>query len=46
MSNHERKIKKLNDLISEDPDSLSKINLDRFGEAVKKINDHFDNVLD
>lgn len=22
------------------------MNLDRFGEAIKKINDHFDNILD
>lgn len=36
----------MTNLIEEDPDSLSKANIDRFNDAIKKINDNFDHLLD
>lgn len=44
--NHGRKMKLLDNLILEDTDSLSKVNIDKFNEAVRKINENFDHVLD
>lgn len=46
MNNHERKMKLLNSLIMEDPDSLSKANIEKFNDTLRKINDNFDQVLD
>lgn len=46
MENHERKIKLLNNLINEHPDSLNKPNTEKVNEAIKKINELFDANLD
>ena len=36
----------MKNLIKEDPDTYSKLNIDRFNEQLKKINDFFDDKLD
>lgn len=36
----------MKNIIKEDPDTYSKLNIDRFNDQLKKINDFFDDKLD
>lgn len=39
-------MKLLKNLIQEDPDTVSKLNIEKWNEALKKVNDYFDNSFD